>query len=91
MLEFITVYNLNDAFYVSKVLVNPNHISVVKDCEEYNTYLVEGKMNLDFDKGVRFSEITMSGHAGFQNYIVVGSPKTIMEKLQRNPRRLLRD
>ena len=91
MLELITVYNLQEDFYVSKILINPSHISVVQDHHEYNNLLQEGKMNLDFDKSVKFSRIVMSGQAGFQNYVVVGSANQIREKLTRNNIQLLRD
>ena len=91
MLELISVYNLQETFYVSKMLVNPSHITIIRDCHNYNNMLKEGKMNLDFDKNVRFSEITMSGHAGFQNYVVVGSAEQLREKLNRNNIQLLRD
>ena len=91
MLELITVYNMQDDFYLSKILINPSQISVVKDCHQYNNLLREGKMNLDFDPSVQFSEIVMSGNAGFQNYVVVGSAEQIREKLNRNNIQLLRD
>jgi hypothetical protein len=91
VLELITVYNLQEQFYLSKILINPSHISVVKDCDQYNTLLKEGKMDVDFDQNVRFSEITMSGQGGFQNYVVVGSAAQIKEKLNRNNIQLLRD
>ena len=55
MLELITVYNLQEDFYVSKILINPSQISVVKDHHQYNNLLKEGKMNLDFDPNIRFS------------------------------------
>ena len=45
----------------------------------------------DFDENVRFSEITMTGHSGFQNYVVVGSAAQIKERLNRNNIQLLRD
>tara|TARA_R100000697_G_C5421946_1_gene190560 strand:+ start:521 stop:796 length:276 start_codon:yes stop_codon:yes gene_type:complete len=91
VLELITVYNLQEEFYLSKILINPAHISIVKDCDQYNTLLREGKIDVGFDQEVRFSEITMSGHGGFQNYIVVGSATQIQEKLNRNNIQLLRD
>jgi len=91
VLELITIYNLQGTFYLSKVLINPRHISVVRDCHEYNHLMKEGKINLDFDQNVRFSEITMSGHGAFQNYIVVGSAQQINERLNRNNVQLLRD
>lgn len=91
VLELVTVYNLQEDFYVSKILINPSHISVVKDHHEFNNLLKEGKMNLDFDQNVRFSHIVMSGNGGFQNYIVVGSADQIREKLNRNKIQLLRD
>ena len=91
MLELVSVYNIQEEFYVSKLLINPSHISVIKDCHEYNNFLMEGKMNLGFDKNVRFSHIVMSGHSSFQNYVVVGSAEQIKEKLNRNNVQLLRD
>tara|TARA_R100001509_G_C4773671_1_gene183899 strand:+ start:129 stop:404 length:276 start_codon:yes stop_codon:yes gene_type:complete len=91
VLELITVYNLQEEFYLSKILINPAHISIVKDCDQYNALLREGKIDVGFDQEVRFSEITMSGQGGFQNYIVVGSATQIQEKLNRNNIQLLRD
>jgi hypothetical protein len=91
VLELITVYSLHEEFYLSKILINPSHISVVKDHHQYNNLLREGKMNLDFDQNVQFSEVVMSGQAGFQNYVVVGSADQIREKLGRNKIQLLRD
>lgn len=91
MLELITVYNMQEEFYLSKILINPSQISVVRDYHEYNNLLREGKMNLDFDPNVRFSEIVMNGNAAFQTYVVVGSAMQINEKLNKNKIQLLRD
>ena len=91
MLELITVYNLQEEFYLSKILINPSQISVVRDYHEYNNLLKEGKINLDFDPNVRFSEIVMNGSGAYQTYVVVGSAMQISEKLSRNKIQLLRD
>jgi hypothetical protein len=91
VLELITVHNMQEQYYLSKIVVNPDFISVVKEFSEYDNALREGKMNLNFDQAVRFSEITMSGRGGFEKYIVVGSPMQIKEKLNRGKIQLLKD
>ena len=91
MLELITVYSTQEQYYLSKIVVNPDFISLIKPFNEYDSALREGKMNLNFDESVRFSEITMSGRGGFEKYIVVGSPIQIKEKLTKGKIQLLRD
>jgi len=91
VLELITVYSEQKQYYLSKIVVNPNFISLIKPFGEYDNALREGKMNLNFDESVRFSEITMSGRGGFEKYIVVGSPMQIKEKLNRGKIQLLKD
>ena len=91
MLELITIYNIGESYYLGKVMLNPNHISFVREHTEYSKILQEGKMNLELNKEVRFSEVMLSDNSGFNRFIVVGSPDEIRNKLNLNKRTLLRD
>jgi hypothetical protein len=50
----------------------------------------EGKIDLALDSKVTFSKVKMSPITGYDEFIVVGSPSTIMEKMNRNTKQLLK-
>ena len=90
MIELITIFQANHNWYLNKVYVNPDHIVSISDSMEYNKLLREGKIDLAFDNKVSFSKIKMNPATGYDEFIVVGSPSSIMEKVTRNTKQLLK-
>ena len=85
MLELISVSQVGDQWYINKVVVNPDHITMVTEDSHMNSLLKEGKINLGFSDLVCFSRLTMASKSGFKEIVVAYSPSQIMEKLNRRP------
>jgi hypothetical protein len=62
----------------------------ISEAVEHNTLLREGKIDLSLDKNVTFSKVKMNPSTGYTDFIVVGSPSSIMEKMNRNTKQLLK-
>ena len=60
------------------------------ESREHNQLLSEGKISLGFDDSVRFSRVKMAVVSGFNELIVVGSPSSILEKVNKNNKQLLK-
>lgn len=90
MIELITIFQTNHNWYLNKVFINPNHIVTISEADEHNNLLREGKIDLSFDKNVTFSKVKMNPTTGYNEFIVVGSPSSIMEKMNRNTKQLLK-
>ena len=90
MIELITIFQANQSWYLNKVFVNPNHIVTITDSPEYNLMLIEGKINLSLSDGVVFSKVKMNPSTGYDEFIVVGTPSSIMEKMNKNTKQLLK-
>jgi hypothetical protein len=52
--------------------------------------LREGKIDLSLNENVTFSKVRMNPVTGYDEFVVVGSPKMIMEKANRNTKQLLK-
>ena len=83
MLELISVTQAGEQWYISKVVINPEHITMVAEDSHMNNLLKEGKINLGFSDLVCFSRLTMASKSGFKEIVVAYSPAQIMEKLNR--------
>jgi len=90
MIELITISHVSQNWYLNKVIINPNHIVTITDSPEHNLMLVEGKIGLSLRDGVTFSKVKMDPRTGYDEFIVVGSPSSIMEKTNRNTKQLLK-
>ncbi len=90
MIELITITRIADNWYLNKVAVNSQHIATVVESQEHNRLLREGKIDLPIDAQATFSRIQMAIKSGFNEFIVVGSPSSITEKLNRNTKQLLK-
>jgi len=90
MIELITISKTGEQWYLNKVIVNPQHIALVIESLEYGRLLKEGKIDIGLDNNVQFSTIRMASASGFDDFIAVGSPGTIMEKMNRNTKQLLK-
>lgn len=90
MIELITIFQANQNWYLNKVFVNSNHVITISEAADHNRLLKEGKIDLSLDSNVTFSKVKMNPTTGFDEFIVVGSPKVIMEKMNRNRRQLLK-
>lgn len=90
MVELITISNAAGNWYLNKVVINPKHIAVVAESREHNRLLKEGKIDLGFNQQIEFSKIQMAITSGFDELIAIGSPASIIEKLGRNSKQLLK-
>ena len=90
MIELITILQANQTWYLNKIYVNSKHIVTITESHEHNKLLREGKIQLSFDNNVVFSKLKMEYSTGFNELIVVGCPATIMEKINRNSKQLLK-
>ena len=90
MIELITISKTAGNWYLNKVIINSQHIAMVVDSNEHNTLLREGKIDLALDSNIQFSKIKMAVVSGFDEFIAIGSPSVIMEKMNRNAKQLLK-
>ncbi len=90
MIELITIFQANQNWYLNKVFVNSNHVVTISEALDYNRLLKEGKIDLALDSSISFSKVKMNPVTGFDEFIVVGSPKVIMEKMNKNTKQLLK-
>lgn len=90
MIELITISKTGENWYLNKVIVNPQHIALVTESNEYNDLLREGKIDLALDSKVQFSKVKMAIASGFNEFVAIGSPSVIMEKMNRNTKQLLK-
>ena len=90
MIELITISQANQMWYLNKVYVNPNHVVMVTGAEAFDKMLKEGRIDLALDKNISFSEVKMNPITGYDKFIVVGSPRVIMEKMNKNTKQLLK-
>ncbi len=90
MLELVTISNVGSEWYLNKAIINPNHIVMVTESNEHNSLLKEGKIELGLNSVVTFSKVQMVATSGFSELIVIGSPSSIMEKVNRNKKQLLK-
>ena len=90
MIELITISKAANNWYLNKVIINPNHVSIVIESDEHIDLLREGKIDLALDPQVRFSKVKMVASSGFTELIAIGSPATIMEKMGKSTKQLLK-
>jgi len=90
MIELITISKTGEQWYLNKVVVNSQHIAMVVESNEHNSLLREGKIDLALDSHVQFSKVKMVVASGFDEFIAIGSPSVIMEKMNRNTKQLLK-
>lgn len=91
MLELVSITKAGEQWYLNKVIINPIHVSSISEDRNMNTLLAEGKIELGFTNGVSFSKVIMDKSSGFSEFIVVGSPTEILEKVNKtNNRQLLK-
>tara|TARA_B100000123_G_scaffold256821_1_gene220264 strand:+ start:867 stop:1145 length:279 start_codon:yes stop_codon:yes gene_type:complete len=82
MLELITLSRTGEQWYLNKVIINSDHISIIVEDDRTNDLLKEGKIELGFSKAVRFSRVKMQQQSGFDELIAVGTPTEILEKIK---------
>ena len=90
MIELITISKAGQTWYLNKVIVNSQHIAMVVESKQHNNLLKEGKIDLPLDPSVEFSKVKMAIVSGFDEFVAVGSPSSIMEKMNRNTKQLLK-
>ena len=90
MIELIPIFQANQNWYLNKVFINSNHVVTISEAPDYNKLLKEGKIDLAFDNSISFSKVKMNPITGYDEFIVVGSPRTIMEKVNKTTKQLLK-
>ena len=90
MIELVSITKAGETWFLNRVIVNPKHVSVVQEAEQMNTMLKEGKIDLGLNKHVRFSKVSMLKSSGFDSFIAVGTPTEILEKINKDNKRLLK-
>lgn len=90
MLELVTITNNNDSWQLSKIVINPEHISIITEAVSYNELLREGKIDLGLNSRISFSKLSMKGNSGFTDLIAIGSPEQILEKINKKTKILLK-
>lgn len=90
MIELITISNVGQSWYLNKVIINPQHVATITESVEHANLLEEGRLGLGLSNQVVFSKVNMVASSGFTELIVIGSPATIMEKMGRNTKQLLK-
>ena len=90
MIELITISKAGQTWYLNKVIINPQHVATITESKEHNQVLSEGQFNLGLDPNIQFSKVKMVASSGFDELIAVGSPSSIMEKMNLNTKQLLK-
>ena len=91
MIELIQIERaLGTDFRLKKIYVNPAHIIFISEDVKFQSFLQEGKMNLDIDKNAVFSKIRLNEGQYASEIVVVGDPTSIQSKLMLNKKVLLR-
>ena len=75
---------------LSKVVVNPEHITIITEASEVNNLFQEGKIGIGLNEHVVFSKVSFKSFSGFKDLIAVGSPEQILEKIQKKEKTLLK-
>ena len=90
MIQLVSIIKTGETWYLNKIVVNPEHISLVQEAEQMNNLLREGKIDIGLNEHVRFSKVSMLNTSGFDNFIAVGTPAEILEKINRKSKSLLK-
>ncbi len=90
MIELVSIVKAGHTWYLNKVIVNPEHISVVSEANDVNKLLSEGKIEIGLTKHATFSRISMSSRSGFDEMVVVGSPTELLEKIRKSTKKILK-
>ena len=90
MIELVSIIKTGENWYLNKVVVNPNHISVVEEASDITALLREGKIVMGLNEFVTFSRVTMASKSGFSELVIVGSPTELLEKVKKSSKQLLK-
>lgn len=82
---FVRLIKLNErqsngelSYYLSEVSINIMQITYISENHRYKRMLSEGKLNLDLNMGVHFTDLKLSAN---QVLTVIGSPSVIETKI----------
>jgi hypothetical protein len=90
MLELISVVKTGPNWYLRKILVNPDHITVVQEAPEMPKVLEEGTRQLGLSEHVSFCRISMDSISGLKEIIAIGTPSDLLRKINSNTKRVLK-
>lgn len=90
---FIKLYKVNtrqtpngEQYYLTEVTVNVNKITFMSENFKMKKSLTEGKMNLDLNNDVDFTDLRLNGN---EEITVVGNPSLIESKIQQSSNKTL--
>ena len=90
MIQLVSIIKNGETWYLNKVIVNPEHISLVQEAEQMNNLLKEGKIDIGLNEHIRFSKVSMLKTSGFDSFIAIGTPGQILEKISGKNKSLLK-
>ena len=90
---FVKLYKVNkrqviegDQYYLTEVSINVAQISFMSENIQLKAMLNEGKLNLELNKSVDFTDIRLNGR---EQITVIGSPSIIESKILLNSSKTL--
>lgn len=90
---FIKLYKVNtrqtpngEQYYLTEVTINVNKITFMSENFKMKSNLNEGKMNLDLNSDVDFTDLRLSGK---EEITVIGNPSLIESKIQQSSNKTL--
>ena len=90
---FVKLYKVNkrqttegEQYYLTEISLNVTQISFMSENVYLKTMLHEGKLNLELNKGVDFTDLRLNGK---EQITVIGSPSIIESKILQNSTKTL--
>ena len=90
---FVKLIKLNErqssgeiTYYLSEVSINVMQITYISENHQYKKMLSEGKLNLDLNLGVQFTDLKLNAN---QTITVIGRPSMIETKILSNTNKQL--
>ena len=92
MLELVQIKKINNSYSLSTIFVNPNHIVLLTEHNDFSNDLREGKMNLDLNPITVFTKLVVNEGSDSATFVVIGEPSQIESKLNKSfsKRKILR-
>jgi hypothetical protein len=84
------VFNNDNSYRVSTILVNPNHIVYLAEDTRANALISENKEGSGFHSGTMFTKMKLSDAGLISEITVIGSPSSLGSKIYNHKKRLLR-
>ena len=83
-------FTTNQKFRLREILVNPEHIVMIREEQSMQKLNETGGISPDLDNNHRFSKLTINRGQTGTEIIVVGAPEIVEKQLNSNTKQLLR-